>query len=106
MTDKVPENVRSKMMSAVRGKITGPELAVRTALFAAGCSSGPPASFAGEYFTEINGSRVNVAKITQDASGYGMQWFADVKARKPKPTNTVPINPRRAMMAPTWKAVV
>jgi DNA mismatch endonuclease (patch repair protein) len=36
MTDKVPENVRSKMMSAVRGKNTGPELAVRTALFAAG----------------------------------------------------------------------
>ncbi len=36
MADRVKADVRSKMMSAVHGKNTGPERAVRTALFAAG----------------------------------------------------------------------
>jgi DNA mismatch endonuclease (patch repair protein) len=36
MTDKVSAADRSRMMSAVRGKNTKPELAVRSALFAAG----------------------------------------------------------------------
>jgi DNA mismatch endonuclease (patch repair protein) len=36
MPDRVTADVRSKMMSAVRAKNTGPERAVRTALFAAG----------------------------------------------------------------------
>jgi DNA mismatch endonuclease, patch repair protein len=36
MTDKVAPQIRSKMMAAVRGKDTGPERAVRAALFSAG----------------------------------------------------------------------
>ncbi|MFZ3236852.1 MAG: very short patch repair endonuclease [Stellaceae bacterium] len=36
MADKVPAAVRSKMMAAVRSKDTGPERAVRSALFSAG----------------------------------------------------------------------
>jgi len=44
-------------------------------LFAAGCSSGPPPSLVGEYTVEINGSTMNVARITQDGAGYGMSWW-------------------------------
>lgn len=36
MADKVPPPVRSRMMAAVRGKDTGPERAVRSALSSAG----------------------------------------------------------------------
>jgi hypothetical protein len=52
---------------------------VVASLFLYGCHSAEPADLVGEYVAVINGQAVNVARVTQVDSGYGMEWFTDGK---------------------------